>query len=155
MVDRGSCTFVKKVKNIEDYGIKLAIIADDRDEYTENLIMADDGNGHSITIPSFIINKKDADKIKEYLKMNDTNSNNVVIKASLEIAHPSNKVEYEMFYSSVVDLEHYFIEDLIKYQKAFGNNTIFTPRIATFQCRECNKVMTAYDCIYDGTYCPL
>jgi len=42
----------------------MAIIGDDREEYTENLIMADDGNGHSINIPSFIINKKDADLIK-------------------------------------------------------------------------------------------
>eukprot|EP00347_Sterkiella_histriomuscorum_P000300 403376411 len=169
MVDRGLCTFVKKVRNIEDFGVKLAIIADDRDEYSENLIMADDGNGHSITIPSFIIYKKDADKIKDYLKkeqeshqhqtnqtnQEDSNAFTVVIRADLEIAHSSNRVEYEMFYSSVLDLEHYFLEDMIQYQQAFGNNTVFTPRIASFHCKDCSKVMTQYDCIYDGMYCPL
>lgn len=43
----------------------MAIIADNREESTEDLIMADDGTGHSINIPSFIIRKDDADIIKE------------------------------------------------------------------------------------------
>lgn len=45
MVDRGNCTFVTKAMNIEKLGVKLAIIADNRDEVTEGLIMADDGRG--------------------------------------------------------------------------------------------------------------
>jgi hypothetical protein len=57
MVDRGDCTFVSKVRNIEKIGVKLAIIIDNRAEHTEELIMADDGSGHSVHIPSFIIRK--------------------------------------------------------------------------------------------------
>jgi len=57
MVDRGECTFVTKVRNIENMGVKMAIIADDKLENTENLIMADDNTGRSITIPSFMIRK--------------------------------------------------------------------------------------------------
>ncbi len=68
MVDRGDCTFVTKVRNIEHLGVKLAIIADDKVEYTEQLIMADDGTGASISIPSFMIRKGDADKIKSALQ---------------------------------------------------------------------------------------
>jgi hypothetical protein len=60
MVDRGNCSFVTKVRNIEKFGIQLAIIADTQEEDTENLIMTDDGSGHSINIPSFIIRKKEA-----------------------------------------------------------------------------------------------
>lgn len=60
IVQRGGCTFVKKVRNIEKLGVKLAIIADNRDEHSEELIMSDDGTGYSISIPSFIIRKKDA-----------------------------------------------------------------------------------------------
>jgi len=67
MVDRGNCTFVSKVRNIEKLGIKLAIIIDNREEHTEELIMADDGSGHGVTIPSFIIRKKDGLAIKETL----------------------------------------------------------------------------------------
>lgn len=57
MVQRGGCTFVKKVRNIEKLGVKLAIIADNKVENSEELIMSDDGTGQSISIPSFIIRK--------------------------------------------------------------------------------------------------
>ena len=60
MVQRGGCTFVKKVRNIEKLGVKLAIIADNKVENSEELIMSDDGTGQSISIPSFIIRKQDA-----------------------------------------------------------------------------------------------
>lgn len=68
MVDRGTCSFVQKVRNIEKRGVKLAIVADDQEEESENLIMTDDGSGHTIDIPSFIIRKKEADLIKKALK---------------------------------------------------------------------------------------
>ena len=68
IVDRGGgCTFTTKVRNIEQLGVKLAIIIDDKVENTEDLIMADDGTGHSINIPSFIIRKKEGDHIKNTL----------------------------------------------------------------------------------------
>jgi hypothetical protein len=67
LVDRGSCTFVTKIRNIEKLGVHLGIVADDKVEVSENLIMSDDGNGNSVNIPSFIIRKKDADIIKAQL----------------------------------------------------------------------------------------
>ena len=71
MVDRGNCSFVTKVRNIEKLGVHLAIIADDRPEESENLVMSDDGTGSSVNIPSFIICKKDADVIKASLNSNN------------------------------------------------------------------------------------
>lgn len=50
---------MKKVRNIEKLGVKLAIIVDNKEEHSEDLIMSDDGTGQSISIPSFIIRKKD------------------------------------------------------------------------------------------------
>jgi extracellular elastinolytic metalloproteinase len=70
LVDRGNCTFVTKVRNIEQLGVKMAIIGDSFKEDTENLIMADDGTGHSINIPSFIIRFTDSNKIKAVLAKN-------------------------------------------------------------------------------------
>ena len=67
MVDRGTCSFVTKVRNIEKLGVKMAIIADDRLEHSEDLIMADDGSGHSINIPSFIIRNGDGNTLKNYV----------------------------------------------------------------------------------------
>ena len=95
LVDRGQCTFVTKVRNLEKLGVKLAIIADNEEELSENLIMADDGTGQSINIPSFIIRKKDGEKFKNTLKDLST----VFLKVELDIAHPDNRVEYELWYS--------------------------------------------------------
>ena len=67
LVDRGTCSFVTKVRNIEKLGVKLALVADNKEEQSENVIMTDDGSGHSINIPSFILRKKEADIIKKTL----------------------------------------------------------------------------------------
>jgi hypothetical protein len=67
LVDRGDCTFVTKVRNIEHFGGRMALISDSYTEISEDLIMADDGTGHNINIPSFIIRKADGDNIKNYL----------------------------------------------------------------------------------------
>ena len=58
-MERGSCSFVTKVRNIEDAGGSLAIIIDTITEDIENVIMVDDGNGNGIRIPSMLITKKD------------------------------------------------------------------------------------------------
>ncbi len=68
IADRGNCSFVTKVRNIERHGVKLAIIGDLKEEDSENLIMSDDGTGHSINIPSFIVRKKDAELIKSVIQ---------------------------------------------------------------------------------------
>jgi hypothetical protein len=56
----------------------LALISDDKAEDSENLIMSDDGTGNTVNIPSFMINKKDADAIKTYIAKTNTS---VYIKA--------------------------------------------------------------------------
>lgn len=119
IVDRGECTFVTKVRNIEKLGVKLAIIVDDREEYSENLIMADDGTGHSINIPAFIVRKKDGNIIKDTLINNPTKT--VYLKAEMEIVHPDNRVEYELWYSSILDLNYMQVQDLATYQFALGS----------------------------------
>jgi hypothetical protein len=113
MVDRGTCSFVTKVRNIEKLGIKFAVIADTQEEESENLIMTDDGTGHSINIPSFIIRKKDADMIKKTLARDDKNE--VYIKAELEMSHPDNRVEYEFWYSSILDVDFKNLLDMALY----------------------------------------
>lgn len=136
MIDRGHCTFVTKVRNTEKLGVKLAIIADDSVENTENLIMADDGTGHSINIPSFIIGKRNADTLKEYIKANNAS---VYLKVELEMAHPDNRVEYEFWYSTILDIEYWRLYDIALYQRALNDHALFTPRILTYKCDKCSK----------------
>lgn len=57
LIERGDCTFVTKVRNVEKAGANVALVGDTVEENSEVFIMSDDGSGHSINIPSFFINK--------------------------------------------------------------------------------------------------
>ena len=109
IADRGNCSFVTKVRNIERQGVKLAIIGDKQEEDSENLIMTDDGTGHSVNIPSFIVRKKDAEMIKQVVVKGDQK---VFIKAGLEMVHPDNRVEYEFWYATILDIDFDKLADI-------------------------------------------
>jgi hypothetical protein len=55
IADRGSCSFVEKVRNMEIQGAALGIVIDNTNESTDSLVMSDDGTGAGIRIPSLII----------------------------------------------------------------------------------------------------
>lgn len=95
----------------------MAIIIDQYVEESEELVMADDGTGHSLTIPSFIIKKVDGDLIKQYLNGGEFASDQtfVYMKGEIEIIHHDNRVEYELWYSSIFDLDEGLIRDLALY----------------------------------------
>ena len=60
MVDRGACHFVVKAKNIQKFGGIMALVVDNKDsESPEQIVMADDGKGESVNIPTFLIGKSD------------------------------------------------------------------------------------------------
>lgn len=68
IADRGGCSFVKKVRNMENIGVSVAIIIDDTDENIENVVMSDDGTGGGIRIPSMIISKQDGRKLLDFVR---------------------------------------------------------------------------------------
>jgi hypothetical protein len=82
LVDRGNCSFVTKARNIEEAGANVALIADDMTEYSELLMMADDGSGHSIHIPSFMLRKGASDHFKNIVE-NDENL--LILSVNLEL----------------------------------------------------------------------
>jgi len=63
----------------------------------------------------------------------------VNIQVDLSLSNPDNRVEYELWYSSVFDLSTDQIRDLAEYTQPFGSNILFTPRIMTFECTMCPK----------------
>ena len=67
LVDRGNCAFVKKVRNIEHAGGRLAIVMDHKKEDISSVIMSDDGTGMGISIPSLLIGKGDGEILKNFL----------------------------------------------------------------------------------------
>lgn len=76
------------------------------------------------------------------------------LKAELEIVHPDNRVEYEMWYSSIQDIDYAKLYDLGLYQKALSDNALFTPRIFTYECTFCSDEVKKNSCFSNGKYCP-
>ena len=53
---------------MENIGVAVAIIYDDKEEDIENVIMSDDGTGGGIRIPSMLITRTDGKKLIDFLK---------------------------------------------------------------------------------------
>ena len=85
LVDRGNCSNPTKVRNIENFGGAVALIADYQLEDMEDFVMVDYGGaGHSLVTPGFMIDFFSATLIKEVL----LEGADVVMRASLTIAKP-------------------------------------------------------------------
>lgn len=65
---RGKCTFVQKVRNMQNIGAAVAIIIEDKEENLDEIVMSDDGTGGGIRIPSVLISKTDGEKLLDFLK---------------------------------------------------------------------------------------
>ena len=59
IAERGECSFVQKVRNMENIGVSVAIIVDSRAEMIDEILMSDDGTGGGIRIPSMLIGMRD------------------------------------------------------------------------------------------------
>ena len=59
MSKRGGCSFVQKVRNMENIGVAVAIIIDNNLELIDEVLMSDDGTGGGIRIPSMLIGNLD------------------------------------------------------------------------------------------------
>jgi hypothetical protein len=92
MVDRGSCTFVNKVRNVQKLGGALALIVDNIDEDINKVIMNDDGTGSDIYIPAIMISKQEGQKIKDFfMKNKDDNQllSSIVVAIEFQIVRKS------------------------------------------------------------------
>lgn len=67
IVKRGECSFVRKVRNMENAGAAVAIIVDDSDEDIDSIVMSDDGTGGGIRIPAMLVGKTDGNKLIDFL----------------------------------------------------------------------------------------
>ena len=131
MVDRGSCHFVEKVRNIQHAGGKAAIIIDNNDEDIDTIIMGDDGTGKNIFIPAVLISKTDGSKLKNYYLNNLTTDNDshktISIDIDFQIEHKDNMARLDIFMSSSSEIIYKLFIDMYQYGyiKELGNNIIF------------------------------
>lgn len=113
LVDRGSCSFVDKVRNGERAGASLVVVIDNRLEDITDVIMGDDGTGLGIRIPSMLIGKNSGAVLKEYALSNPNEP--AAISAEFNMDHPDDVVEIELWYSSNNQLALDFIKEFDRY----------------------------------------
>lgn len=170
MVDRGGCTFVQKVRNAQHAGAAAVIIADnacqckhekvcapgpeDQCEKHEP-IMADDGSGHDVTIPSVLIFKHDADPIKAILVRGKT----VRMELTWSLPNPDGHVEWDLWTSPTDYASAKFKEDFKDAIVAFGEKAELTPHMYIYdglaaKCRNTEGKSECFNlCTNNGRYC--
>ena len=62
-IKRGNCKFTKKILNAQRRGADMVIIYDHEKTLSPNVVMANDGHGHLVDIPSIFISNADGEKI--------------------------------------------------------------------------------------------
>jgi hypothetical protein len=171
MVDRGKCTFVQKVRNAQKAGAAGVIIADtlclcsdtecrktletseDNPQCQLKLpLMADDGSGGDITIPSFLMLKEDAGRLKKEVKDNQM----VQVEMKWSLPTPDDRVEYDLWTFPSDPGSRDVVQRFRPLTHALGEHAFFTPHMLiydgkTFGCRYyevCGNMCTNH-----GRYC--
>mmetsp|Transcript_29013 Transcript_29013/g.32543 ORF Transcript_29013/g.32543 Transcript_29013/m.32543 type:complete len:392 (+) Transcript_29013:214-1389(+) len=170
MVDRGECTFVKKARNAQKLGAAGVVIADstclciagdscisEGDTYCESKepVMADDGSGADITIPSFLMFKQDADPIKEVLKADKI----VRMQMSWALPRPDDRVEYSMW-TTPKEIHSQPLQRQFRHvAKALDSHAQFTPHMYVYDglfagCQSPTGENQCFNlCTNNGRYC--
>jgi len=170
MVDRGECTFVRKVRNAQHSGAMAVIIADNIcqckhkdickvEEGTSceprEPLMADDGSGTDITIPTMLMFKQDSDRIKAEL----TKKKPVRMTMAWSVPNPDGHVEYDLWSKVTDEKAREFQVMWLDALRRLGNKATFTPHYYIYDglkayCRDdvgnnyCPEI-----CTNEGRYC--
>ncbi len=109
---RGGCSFVQKVRQMEDIGAAVAIIIDNTGEDVDHILMSDDGTGNGIRIPSMLISKADGLKLIDFINTaSEEERSQTALAAAFVMEHPDNRVEYDIWFSSSNDRALDFIHE--------------------------------------------
>lgn len=170
MLDRGGCTFVQKVRNAQRAGAAGVIIADNtclctagdnchsspgEECETREPIMADDGSGSDISIPSFLMFKQDADPIKAELMANHI----VRIEMAWALPNPDDRVEYEFWTTPTDVVSREFQRQFKVAAVALDKHASFTPHMYIYDgiksgCQGLDGENQCYNlCTNNGRYC--
>lgn len=135
IADRGDCSFVEKVRNMEILGAALGIVVDNTDEDIDSLVMSDDGSGAGIRIPSMIISSKDGKKLLDFLeRCSEEELAQLTLIAEFDISRPDNRVEYDFWFTQTDDKAMDFLSDFARVDKMFGDSVLMTPRHVVYPC---------------------
>ena len=152
LVKRGECTFVTKARNAQEAGANMLIIIDDVSSNIHNYIIADDGTGYDIHIPTAMISKEDGEKIFNYIIENK--NINVYVDVDFSIKN-SRFIELETFFSSSEKKAYELLIHLSEYFSEFDQQINYKPRYVTHRSpsyseNNRNKIS---NCVSGGLYC--
>lgn len=133
---RGQCSFVQKVRSMENIGIAVGIVVDNSAETVENVLMSDDGTGGGIRIPSMLIGQKDGDKLINWLKTaTPEDLKQLVVLCTFEMPYnEDDKVYYDFWYTSSSDRALDFLEDFKTMEEKLHGEAEFTPHFVFWEC---------------------
>lgn len=139
-------------------------------EDPEFLVMADDGTGSSVNIPTFLIGTSDGKILKEEIhkKIEPKVGKNgrkrsrhqaIILQADLRLSNKEDKGEklhLDLWYGSIYEfaLSDIQLADYAKMSDLFQEHVIFTPRVLNKRCKHCNEAHKKGLCIHDGDVCP-
>ncbi|TMW56172.1 hypothetical protein Poli38472_008820 [Pythium oligandrum] len=158
MVERGQCHFVEKARHAQTAGAVGVVIYDTNKEKQKLPVMADDGTGGDVHIPSVMIHQEDATALMKL--MNSTSK--TILSLSWDVPHPDGRVEAALWFSSRSSPSlHAFIDRLRVIAQALGDSLLLTPYYdihegSTWGCSagDDNKREQCRDlCVFDGEFC--
>ena len=125
------------MRNIENFGGAIALIADYVREDEDKIVMMDYGGaGHSLVTPGFMIDYTSGNALKKALK----DAQVVVIRASLTIAKQDNEIQVGILYSSSLDLDSSSMQSfttLALESAQSRQKALLDLHIHTFSCTVC------------------
>jgi hypothetical protein len=117
--------------------------------------MADDGSGADISIPSFLMFKRDADLIKDQLMQNQP----VQIEMAWSLPNPDDRVEYDLWSVPTDVVSKNFLMSFKDIAKSLGDRAYFTPHMYIYDgirthCQGNQGENFCYNlCTNNGRYC--
>jgi PA domain len=122
---------------------------------TQEPIMADDGSGADISIPSFLMFKHDADLVKKELEGNRP----VQIEMAWSLPSPDDRVEYDLWTTPTDVVSKDFLKSFKRVAQGLGHRAYFTPHMYIYDgvrshCMGNSGENFCYNlCTNNGRYC--
>lgn len=156
MVRRGKCSFTTKVKVARKKGAHAVIIVDKEDSTLKTsdirrIIVADDGYGDTIHIPSVLIAKDEGNKLIAAVKQDASAS--VVVELKWTV--PTNSVvEMDLWMSSASKESAHFLREFAPKRKLLNRVMKFHPHYAVFSLPSSDKAVYNELCLDStGKFC--
>jgi len=153
MVRRGKCSFTTKVRIASSKGAHAVIIVDKEEsgmtrKELANIIVADDGYGDKIHIPSILITKQDGKRLIDAAKVSE-----VVVELAWNI--PTNHVvKTDIWMSSASRESMKFLKGFAKLRRLLNDVLIFQPHFPVFGMDTADPQLYNGLCLDEGgKYC--